>query len=291
MAEVVNFPQDFQQITPTDAASRGYDLIAATETERKKIFVGALIDESQAYAGSLFSGLVARVLALETTIANLPQAGAMSGLRGWDTVKCQYKNVSTITLLAGGQYTCNGLVHTIVEDTDLSLATDLTVDVFAPLPNTWYHVVANGDVMKLAVATTASDVPGGVCLRAGCSTDSAGEVRRFRDSGLWYQYLTSIQLWSATMPTVNTTISLAAYVPTQVRQCQFRVSSVGVTAVNYSTSAAVFINSLAVCGESYQHVGWQFLADVFFAFAGRSIDFRCASAYPSGKLYLQAWSV
>lgn len=293
MAEIVNFPQDFIQIAPSDAASQGYDLLVATETARKKIFVGSFLTAAESYTSSLFTELSARVGALETQIANLPQAGAVSGLRGWDTTRCKYKNVLTITIFAGGQYTCNGLVHNITEDIDLSLATDLTVDDFDSVANTWYHVIANGDVMKLATATSASDVPGGVCLRVGCSLDSSGDIRMFVDDGLWYRYAhNAILLHNDTMPISNKAISLAAYVPAVVRRAELRSAGAGLYDVdNVSDGANVYINDIAAsAGTVIYHSAWIGVAcGIFQASTGRSMSFRCAYAYPSGKLWLQGW--
>lgn len=217
-----------------------------------------------------------------------------------DTVIATYKDTSTITVKAGGQYTVSGVLYTIGADFDLSISADLTTDdTLTAL--TWYHVITNGTTWKFSDAITCSDVTGGVALNIGVSIwNSSGlKVRQFTYDGSWYRYAhDAILLYSATMPTVNQTIALAAYVPTQVRRVELRTWSGLFTyaAVSPVQGAGVYINDTLASAATWffnSSIGYfpHQIPGVFQASVGRSFSLRCDLAYPGGKLYLQAWSV
>lgn len=234
---------------------------------------------------------------IETRLTALESAPAVSVTHAKiDTVIAVYKDAATITVKAGGEYTVSGTLYTVAADFDLSVTTDLSVDdTLTSL--TWYHVITNGVTWKFADATTCSDVPGGTALKIGVSiyNDAGLKIRTFTYDGLWYRYAhDAILLLSSTMPTVNTTISLAAYVPSQVRQASFRSAGNSIIYVdNANNGANIFVDNLAVSsGTVMYHSAWLGVAcSIFNASIGRSLSFRCAYAYPSGKLWLQAWSV
>lgn len=229
---------------------------------------------------------------IETRLTALESAPAVSVTHAkTDTVIAVYKDAATITVKAGGEYTVSGTLYTVAADVDLSITSDLSVDdTLTSL--TWYHVITNGTTWKFADATACSDVPGGTALKIGvCIWNSSGlKVRQFTYDGLWYRYLhDAILLYDATMPTSNQTIALTAYVPTQVRRVTLRTGSASYSGYTTLTGGAIFIDDIAVSAGVYS--GVENIPAVFDASCGRSMSFRCAFAYTSGKMWLQAWSV
>lgn len=213
---------------------------------------------------------------------------------GYDTVKAVYKNTTTITIKAGGQFTANGSLHTVAADFDLTTTSDLTTDDTLTA-DTWYHVVTNGTTWKLSEETTCSDVTNGVALRVGVSIyDDSGtlKIRVFRDNGLWYRYTTSINVFNGTAPTTNTTLTLSAYVPASVRIGKFRSGSSSYSGNTLTTGATIFFDDVSVAaGEAiYMTITKQSMMDVFDATITRSIEFRCALDFTSAKLWLEGWS-
>lgn len=213
---------------------------------------------------------------------------------GYDTVKAVYKNTTTITIKAGGQFTANGSLHTVAADFDLTTSSDVTTDDTLTA-DTWYHVVSNGTDWKLSDAVTCSDVTNGVALRVGVSIyDDSGtlKIRPFRDNGVDYQYLTSITLFNGKAPTTNTTLTLSAYVPASVRIGKFRSGSATYSGDTLTTGATIFFDDVVVAaGEStYATATKQGMMDVFDATITRSIEFRCAFAFINANLWLEGWS-
>lgn len=236
---------------------------------------------------------------LETRLTALESAPAASVTHAKvDTVIAVYKDTATITVKAGGQYTVSGTLYTIGADFDLSVSTDLSTDDTLTA-NTWYHVITNGVTWKFADATACSDVVGGTALKIGVSiyNDAGLKIRQFVYDGLWYRYAhDAILLYNATMPTVNQTISLAAYVPAAVRQVELRSYSTWLyyAALAPLVGAGIFIdNRLALAASWCRPVDYfpHYVPGVFSCSVGRSFSFKCDIAYPSGKLWLQAWSV
>ena len=235
---------------------------------------------------------------IETRLTALESAPAVSVTHAkTDTVIAVYKDATTITIKAGGEYTVSGTLYTVAADFDLSVTSDLSVDDTL-VSLTWYHVITNGSVWRFADATTCSDVPGGVALNIGVSIwNSSGlKVRQFTYDGRWYHYLhDAILLYDATMPTTNTTISLAAYVPSQVRRVELRAAGqYRGNANSRLTGAGLYVGDVASASAThfvFSSYAYESVSAVFQASTGRSMAFRCAYAYPSGKLWLQAWSV
>ena len=238
---------------------------------------------------------------IETRLTALESAPAASVTHAKvDTVIAIYKDATTITIKAGGEYTVSGTLYTVAADFDLSVIADLSVDdTLTAL--TWYHVITNGVTWKFADATACSDVAGGVALKIGVSiyNDAGLKIRQFVYDGLWYRYAhDAILLYDATMPTVNQTISLAAYVPAAVRQAELRSFSTyfAYAAVLPLPNGGVYINNhLCLAARWFLNVATSYcphdISGVFCTSCGRTFDIKGDIAYPGAKVWLQGWSV
>lgn len=155
---------------------------------------------------------------------------AIAGLlAGYDTVKIEYKNTTTITVKAGGQYSANGILYTVASDFDLATNTDLTTDDTLTA-DTWYYIVTNGTTYKLSDATTCSDVSNGVALGAGISiyNDSGTlKIRPFDMRGRWYRYRNVILVYGGAITTSNTLLSLGSYLPSYAFLADFLYGHTG----------------------------------------------------------------
>jgi len=224
---------------------------------------------------------------------------AIAGLlAGYDTVIAEYKDATTITVKAGGQYSANGILYTIAADFDLSTSTGLSADDTLTA-DTWYYIVTNGTTYKLSDAATCSDVSNGVALGAGISIyNDAGtlKIRPFDYDGRWYRYRSDVTVYTGTAPTSLTALDLSAYCPANVSTGTFQAvgDSTNTGCVPYVRVSFENTGGVAVCygfifalGEVYYDV----LAVTFTTSIRRQIYWSSQCAHTNAVLYLQSFQI
>ena len=256
-------------------------------------------------AGMRFMGGDASNEPLDTTYAMLLEAIFAALLTDTDTTIFSYTSASSITVAAGGQFSDSGLtaLYNVAAATVVSTSADLSASATgAPtLQNSTFYYLWGGEDSGGALTfvfsdltTLPSELSKGRILRGGIAIDGSGNILSFSNDGLWYHFTTSINVYTGTMPTTNTSIDMSAYVPADVRRATFRVGSTSFASPGaFLTGVAAYVNDISCIGDKYLHVGssYVYLTGVFQSSVTQSFNWRTINAYTSGNLWLEGFKL
>lgn len=208
---------------------------------------GTLLDEA------FFDGFVDDINAEMSEIeADIEALQAVGYLAGYDTVLYVYKNASTVTVQAGGQFVSDDELafYTVASNTDVSMASNLSADAGSEAANTLYYIWGGEDALDNfefwitdSPTVMPSELVRGKCLRGAIRNDNSSDLVPFFMLQQAYMYDCDVvaagsdvtEVLDASVSTTFVDVASSGFIPSGIQ--------IGIFSISDSASTVAYIRA------------------------------------------------